>query len=69
MPSHYGGGSSPKMMMKSMKLTKTQMKKLEDHAKMHTMKHIRSMKKDMEKGMSFSQAHTAAMKKVGNGKK
>ena len=30
MPSQYGGGSNPKMMMKSMKLTKTQMKKLEN---------------------------------------
>jgi hypothetical protein len=60
---------SEKKMMKDMKLTKAQMKKLEDHAKMHTMKHMRSMKKDMKKGMTFSQAHSAAMKKVGNGKK
>ena len=60
---------SEKKMMKEMKLTKAQMKKLEDHSKSQSMKHMRSMKKDMQKGMSFSQAHSSAMKKVGNGKK
>ncbi len=64
MPSHYGGEKK-----KSTKLTKAQEKKIESHSKMHTMKHMASMKRDMKKGMSFSQAHKAAMKKVGNGKK
>ena len=35
-------------------------------AKHHSKKHMDMMKEDMEKGMSFTQSHKKAMKKVGS---
>ena len=46
-------------------LTDAMVKKLREHSKHHTIKHIKSMIGKMEKGMSFSQAHQATMKKYG----
>ena len=40
-------------------------KKLREHSKHHTIKHMRSMVGKMEKGMSFSKAHQETMKKYG----
>lgn len=34
-----------------------------EHAKHHSKKHIKQMKKDMKGGMSFSDAHNAALAK------
>ena len=56
---------SPKMK----KLTDAQKKKLAEHSKHHTKKHMARMRMMMMRGKSFSQAHTEAKKKVGNGKK
>ncbi len=50
---------------KGSKLTDTQKKKLEEHKKHHSDKHIKSMRMSMLKGMSFNEAHNKAMKKVG----
>jgi len=57
---------SPKKMKK---LTDAQKKKLGEHGKHHSKKHMASMRMAMMKGKSFSQAHTEAKKKVGNGGK
>jgi len=57
---------SPKTMKK---LSEAQKKKLAEHSKHHTKKHMASMRMMMMKGKSFSQAHMDAKKKVGNGKK
>ena len=46
-------------------LSDAMVKKLREHSKHHTIKHIRSMVGKMEKGMTFSQAHQATMKKYG----
>ena len=50
-------------------LSEKQMEKLKKHAKEHKMtmssKHMRTMKKLMEEGMSFSKAHSEAMKEEG----
>jgi len=46
-------------------LTDAMVKKLREHSKHHTVKHMRSMVGKMERGMSFSQAHQATMKKYG----
>ena len=54
---------------KMKKLTDAQKKKLGEHSKHHTKAHMASMRSAMKKGKSFSQAHTEAKKKVGNGKK
>ena len=40
-------------------------KRLREHSKHHTVKHMRSMVGKMEKGMTFSQSHQATMKKYG----
>ena len=48
-----------------MALTKTQKTTLKKHSSHHTKKHMASMKKNMEKGKSFSKAHSIAIKKVG----
>lgn len=40
--------------------------KLKEHAKHHSAKHIRMMKKDIKAGMSFTKAHNKAKKMVGN---
>ncbi len=39
--------------------------KLKEHSKHHTKKHIAEMRKLMKQGMSFSKAHTQAMKTKG----
>ena len=46
-------------------LNDAMVKKLREHSKIHTIRHIRSMVGKMEKGMTFSQAHQATMKKYG----
>ena len=46
-------------------LTDAMVKKLREHSKHHTIKHMKSMIGKMEKGMSFSQSHQATMKKYG----
>ena len=47
-------------------LTDAMVKKLKEHSKHHTNKHMRSMVYKMEKmGMSFSKAHSETMKKYG----
>jgi len=38
-------------------------KKFKEHAKHHSKKHIANMKKDMKKGLTFSQAHKRALEK------
>ena len=51
------------------KLTNGQKSKLKEHSKHHTKKHMTEMRASMRKGKSFSQAHTEAKRKIGNGKK
>lgn len=46
-------------------LSDAMVKKLREHSKHHTVKHMRSMVGKMEKGMTFSQSHQATMKKYG----
>jgi len=46
-------------------LTKLQRATLAKHKKHHTAKHMAFMRKEMNKGKTFTQAHTLAMKKVG----
>jgi len=46
-------------------LSDAMIKKLREHSKHHTAKHMRSMVGKMEKGMSFSKAHSETMKKYG----
>ena len=47
-------------------LTDAMVKKLREHSKHHTIKHMKSMVYKMEKlGMSFTQAHSETMKKYG----
>jgi len=46
-------------------LSDAMVKKLREHSKHHTAKHMRSMVGKMEKGMSFSKAHSETMKKYG----
>ena len=46
-------------------LNDAMVKKLRQHSKIHTIRHIRSMVGKMEKGMTFSQAHQETMKKYG----
>tara|TARA_R110002012_G_scaffold279111_1_gene467032 strand:- start:2410 stop:2571 length:162 start_codon:yes stop_codon:yes gene_type:complete len=52
-------------MAKTKVLTKRQMDTLKRHEKHHSKKHINEMKVAMKKGKTFTQAHKAAMKKVG----
>ncbi len=47
------------------KLTKRQEMALERHKQHHTAKHMTFMRKEMRKGVSFTQAHRQAMVKVG----
>ena len=49
-----------------MALTIRQRAALKRHSKHHTKEHMASMKKDMNAGMTFTQSHKKAMKKVGN---
>ena len=46
-------------------LSDAMVKKLREHSKIHSVKHMRSMIYKMEKGMTFSQAHQETMKKYG----
>jgi len=46
-------------------LSDAMVQKLREHSKHHTAKHMRSMVGKMEKGMSFSKAHSETMKKYG----
>ena len=47
-------------------LSDAMVKKLREHSKHHTIKHMRSMVYKMEKlGMSFSKAHSESIKKYG----
>jgi len=47
-------------------LKPAQQKTMKKHARHHTLKHMRSMANAMKKkGLSFSAAHTKAMKTVG----
>lgn len=51
--------------MKRQALTLRQAKTMKKHAKHHSKKHLAFMKAQMLKGVSFSQAHKEAIKKVG----
>jgi sialic acid synthase SpsE len=42
-----------------------QQKTMRTHARHHTLKHMRSMARDIKKGRTFRQAHISAMRKVG----
>jgi len=46
-------------------LTKRQKETLAKHKKHHTAKHMAFMRKEMNKGKTFTQSHKLAMKKVG----
>jgi len=46
-------------------LTKKQKETLARHKVHHTAKHMTFMRKEMNKGKTFTQAHKLAMKKVG----
>jgi hypothetical protein len=46
-------------------LTKRQQATLKKHSVHHTKKHMTEMRKLMRAGKTFTQAHKAAMKKVG----
>jgi hypothetical protein len=59
----YTNGLQP--IKKGAKLTDTQKKKLEEHKKHHTSKHIASMRMNMLKGLSFDESHKKAQEKVG----
>jgi hypothetical protein len=50
---------------KRKKLTKRQTNALRKHRRHHTKKHMKFMRAQMRKGKTFTQAHKAAMKKVG----
>jgi len=50
---------------KKKKLTKRQTNALRKHRRHHTKKHMKFMRTQMRKGKTFTQAHKAAMKKVG----
>jgi len=47
------------------KLTDYQKKRLKEHSKHHSVKHIKAMRYDMVQGLSFNEAHKLAMKKHG----
>ena len=51
--------------MAAKKLTKRQTDTLKKHPVHHTPKHMAFMRKQMGKGVTFTQAHKDAMKKVG----
>tara|TARA_Y100000592_G_C5257407_1_gene215661 strand:+ start:301 stop:543 length:243 start_codon:yes stop_codon:yes gene_type:complete len=38
---------------------------MKEHSKHHSPKHMKMMRQDMSKGMSFEKAHKKAMKQVG----
>ncbi len=51
--------------MAAKKLTKRQTDTLKKHSVHHTPKHMAFMRKQMRQGVTFTQAHKDAMKKVG----
>ena len=51
-------------MMAAKKLTKKQTDTLKKHSVHHSPKHMAFMRKKMRQGVSFSQSHKEAMKKV-----
>jgi len=51
--------------MSEKQLTERQKKTLKKHSKHHTDRHMQMMSKAMLKGISFTKAHTEAIKKVG----
>tara|TARA_Y100001937_G_scaffold27376_1_gene39307 strand:+ start:45 stop:227 length:183 start_codon:yes stop_codon:yes gene_type:complete len=46
-------------------LTSRQKKTMNRHARHHSLKHMKQMAEDLEKGRTFAQAHVRAMRKVG----
>ena len=52
-------------MPKPYKISESNNKKLKEHSKKFSTKHINMMKKLMKDGKSFSVAHKEALKKVG----
>jgi len=48
-----------------MELTAYQKRKLKEHKKNHTKKHIDIMIKEIKKGLTFKKAHLYAMSKIG----
>ena len=52
-------------MAKEKQITKSEEKRLKKHKPHHTAKHLRHMRRLMSDGLSFSRAHSNAMKKVG----
>lgn len=44
-------------------------KKFKEHSKHHSKEHIANMKKDIKKGLTFSEAHINALKKDSKNKK
>jgi len=64
MPTHYGKGTNKRGSKKG-QLTDAQKKKLKEHSKHHSSKHMAMMRKDMKAGKSFSAAHKKAQKAVG----
>ena len=42
-----------------------QQKTMRSHARHHSLKHMKSMARDMKKGKSFRQAHLSAQRKIG----
>tara|TARA_R110000824_G_scaffold246413_4_gene435576 strand:- start:1524 stop:1682 length:159 start_codon:yes stop_codon:yes gene_type:complete len=51
--------------MVAKKLTKRQTETLKKHSVHHTPKHMAFMRKQMGQGVTFTQSHKDAMKKVG----
>ena len=52
-------------MKQKKELTKRQEDTMKKHSKHHTSKHMRFMRSKMLQGMSFSESHKLAQKKVG----
>ena len=46
-------------------LTPRQRKTMNNHARHHSIKHMKEMAKDLKSGKTFAQAHARAMRKVG----
>ena len=42
-----------------------QQKTMRSHARHHSLKHMKSMVKEMKKGKSFREAHLSAQRKIG----
>jgi|TARA_R100000084_G_C4615410_1_gene130288 hypothetical protein len=53
------------MAIKRKTLTARQQATLKRHSAHHTSKHMAEMRKSMKAGKTFSEAHKAAMKKIG----